>query len=104
MRRFLDWFKPRTDLQAFFASLSPAKPGRNGYTKADRYRDFRAVFATESGRRVLAQLIDHCEGLPIVEKEVSDTHLTAYRMGQREPGLWIVRVLNAEPLPTERQQ
>lgn len=90
------------DLQRFFESLVPSKPGRQGYTKKDRYRDFRQVFSTEQGKRVLSQIINEAEGVPIVESEASDTHKVAFRLGKRSLGLWIVRVLNAEPLNTER--
>lgn len=91
-------FNRKSDLQRFFQSLSFVKPGRGGYKKMDRYRDFRQVFNTDSGKRVLAQIIDECEGLPIIEKEVSDTHKMAFRAGKRNVALWITQVLNAEPL------
>lgn len=99
----IEWIKrlfrsEERDIQRFFESLSPSKPGRQGYTKKDRYRDFKRVFATDEGRRVLSQIIDEAEGVPIVENEVSDTHRVSYRLGRRSLGLWIVRVLNAEPL------
>lgn len=86
------------DLQKFFDSLTFITPGRNGYRKADRYRDFRQVFNSDAGKRVLAQIIDNAEGLPILEHEVSDTHKMAYRAGQRSVALWIVKTLKAEPL------
>lgn len=92
------WFRRDRDIQRFFESLTPAKPGRGSYTKKDRYRDFRQVFNTEPGRRVLAQIIDEAEGIPIVESEVDNTHRVSFRLGKRSLGLWIVRVLNAEPL------
>ena len=96
--RFRNWWKGRAALAGFYGSLTPVRVGRNDYTKTDRYRDFRAVFTTPEGRKVLSQIIAYSEGLPVSEREVSDTHRTAFRAGQRDTGLWIVRVLNAEPL------
>lgn len=90
------------DIKAFFESLSMVKTGRNGYSKMDRYRDFRKVFGTEEGRRVLAQIVDHSD-IPIVESEVSDTHKMAFRAGQRNLSMWIIKVLNAEPLTNQEQ-
>lgn len=86
------------DLQKFYDTLSPSKVGLNSYTKKDRAQDFRAVFNSPAGRRVLAQIISECEGPLLTESDVSDTHATAYRAGKRYPGLWIVKQLNAVPL------
>lgn len=87
-----------SDLQAFYEALTPVRVGRNNYTKADRFRDFQTVFASEQGKRVLAQLIDVAEGRPIAESEVGDHALLAYRQGQRSIGQWLVRTLNGVPL------
>ena len=87
-----------SDLQSFYQSLTPVKPGINGYSKMDRYRDFRSVFGSEAGKRVLAQLVERAEGKPILETEVTETQVMAYRAGQRSIGLWVVQVLQAEPL------
>jgi len=92
------FFSKKNDLQKFFDSLTSIKPGRNQYTKMDRYRDFRRVFNSDEGKRVLSQIIGESEGLPIIENEVADTHKMAFRAGKRSVGLWIVQVLNAEPL------
>jgi len=43
-------------------TLPPLKSYWGNYTTLDRYRDFRTVFGTPEGRRVLKQLIDFCEG------------------------------------------
>lgn len=88
----------KTDLQRFFDGLGTYRAGHRGYTKKDRYRDFRQVFSSEAGKRVLSQIIAESEGLPVVESEASDTHRISFRLGKRSLGLWIVRVLNAEPL------
>lgn len=100
----MSWFSRRSgrDLQKFFGSLTHVRAGRLGYTKTDRYRDFRAVFATPEGRKVLAQIIDYCEGAPVIEADVSDTHGLAFKAGKRNVGLWMVQTLNAEPLEGEK--
>lgn len=86
------------DLQAFYESLSPVRIGLQGYSKADRSADFRRLFNTPEGRRVLAQVIAEAEGAAILESEVGDTHKLAFRAGKRYLGQWIVRQLNAIPL------
>lgn len=91
------WFRPKGDLQKFFESLSPAKVGF-GYTETDRYRDFREVFSTPQGRRVLHQIIDYCEGLPRSEHDADQIHRNNFRDGRRDAGLWIIRRMNAVPL------
>ena len=106
-RRFLDWLgAPRLgdgDLQRFYDSLSFVRVNRDNYSKMDRYRDFRRVFNTTEGRKVLAQIIAHCEG-PIVNRAEIQNHADlSFRAGQREPGQWIVHVLNAEPLEETKQ-
>lgn len=86
------------DLQAFYESLSPSRVGLLGYTKKDRFRDFRKVFSTPEGRRVLAQIIAEAEGKPIVEADTEKPNVLAFRAGSRFLGHWIVKQLNAEPL------
>lgn len=93
------WVKDEgRDLQKFFEALSPAKIGFHGYTKKDRATDFRRVFNTPEGRRVLAQIIAEAEGSVISESEVGNTHLTTFRAGKRYLGQWVVKQLNAIPL------
>lgn len=98
-RRLLAWIRgPERDLQAFFEGLRPVKVGLNGYTKMDRYRDFRNTFSTEAGRRVLHQIIDHCEGAIMRESDAEQTHRTAFRGGKRSAGIWIMLQMDAVPL------
>lgn len=98
-RRLLTWLRgPERDLQAFFEGLRPVQVGRNGYSKLDRYRDFRTTFSSEAGRRVLHQIVNHCEGEPMRESQAEQTHRTAFRGGLRSAGLWIVQQMDAVPL------
>lgn len=85
--------RKKADLAAFFRSLGTIGPR---YSKKDRYRDFRSVFGTEAGKRVLTQIIAESDK-PVLDTELQ-AELMAYRAGKRSIGLWLVKVLNAEPL------
>lgn len=72
--------------QAFFDTLAAVHIGQ-GYSSTDRYRDCRAVFfGSPQGKRVLAQIVALCEGRPIIESEVSNHALLAFRAGRRSIG------------------
>ena len=90
-----------SDLQAFFDTLAFVKVNKDGYRKADRFKDFREVFSTDAGKRVLSQLINEAEGLPIIENEASDHAKMAFRSGKRSLGQWLVHILQAIPLTEE---
>ena len=76
------------------------------YTEADRYRDFRAVFAGDRGARVLTAVLHECGLL----RSIYDMHLgpegpaasaapadeIMRRAGKREIGLWLLGVLYTE--------
>lgn len=67
------------------------------YSVRDRTRDFRALFSvTEQGRRVLAQVLSRCR---LWDRTYAgdDTHETAFREGNRDIGLWLMDVMEAEP-------
>jgi hypothetical protein len=92
--------KPLGNLQAFFDSLKPAfvKPRwKTSYTPLDRYREFNEVFRTEAGRRVLAQIVDLCEGIPLSLNQIENHAYMAFRQGQREVGLKITQYMVDEP-------
>ena len=97
--------KRLNDLQAFYESLRPVRATQSGsYTFDDRFRDFRAVFfGDDRGRRVLAQIIDLCEGLPITLKQMESHPYLASRAGQREIGMRIVQFMGAVPSEVEIQ-
>ncbi|MDJ0933991.1 MAG: hypothetical protein QNI93_01240 [Kiloniellales bacterium] len=81
------------DLERFFGRLARDQLGP-GYGAAERRRDFRSVFATPAGRRVLWSLLDWC-GLfrPVAVK--GDPYETYHRDGRRDIGLRIIRTLEA---------
>ena len=64
---------------------------------ADVRGDFHAVFTSERGRRVLAQILARCHMWePTFYGE--DTHETAFREGERQIGLWIYELMIDEPV------
>ncbi len=81
------------DLERFFGRLARDQLGP-GYGAVERRRDFRSVFATPAGRRVLWSLLDWC-GLfrPVAVK--GDPYETYHRDGRRDIGLRIIRALEA---------
>jgi hypothetical protein len=85
--------------ERFFDDLRRAQLGPR-YTAAERYRDFRAVFFGDStaqqGRRVLWQILEWCRLFRPVSV-AGDPHETYRRDGERNIGLRIFMVLNAEP-------
>lgn len=90
------------EVAAFVAALRPVRVSVEGpYTPLDRYRDFHAVFADERGRRVLAQIVDLCEGRPRSIEDVGDHARMAFRDGMRWAGLKITQWA-AMPPPAER--
>ena len=69
-----------------------------GYDAADRYRDFRRALAdTAEGRHVLSQILARCR---VWERSYvpGDTHETARREGMRDVGLWVLGILETDPV------
>ncbi len=95
------WFSSRrrrvdSDLDGFFRSLAAQRLGP-GYGPRERHRDFKRVFSSVEGARVLWTILDWC-GLyrPVAVK--GDPHETYHRDGRRDIALRIIRAMNAEPL------
>lgn len=84
-------------------ALAPAKVGHGGYTRADRYRDFHAVFfgdaLPEQKERVLFQILAESDvmGDPVG----LDPHDTYRRLGRREVGVNLLAILTAPPPPDD---
>jgi hypothetical protein len=88
----------RPDPEALFADLARAQSGRS-YSDAERYRDFRAVFlGNPIGRKVLYEILTWANMFRPAFVP-GDPFATHYRDGERNVGLKILAVLNAEPLP-----
>lgn len=82
---------PQTeDIASLIEALRPVRVGRGNYTRTDRFRDFSRVFlSTPEGKRVLAQIIDACEGPQIQEIDLNNHALLAARAWTRRIGALI---------------
>lgn len=96
--------RPPDDIAAFFEALRPVRVGRDGYTRMDRYRDFHGLFTSDVGRRVLAQIVDYCEGPALRDSDLDSHAQLAARAKAREVGhrisAWAF-VVPAQDLPEE---
>jgi len=88
------------DTRAIFDTLinMPLHGGAT-YTRMDRYRDFRQVFGSEPGRRVLYELLAWCH---MVKTSVPpgpniDPYRTHVAEGERNIGIKLLGVLQHEP-------
>lgn len=100
MKRFIGWilskFIKDPDFQGLMVNLS-------AYTPMDRYSDFKKVFGTPAGQRVLTQILLWGR----VNKTVFDKEPTvmALKEGERNMALKIVAGLQVPAaLPTERRK
>lgn len=94
-----------TDIRSLVAAIRFVKVGRGDYTRLDRYRDFSRVFyGTEEGRRVLAQIMDLCEGPVTLESELPNHALLAGRSMSRRVGTLITAWASVPPPVDEKTQ
>lgn len=101
---FLNWFRPRgrPDPEALFADLARAHTGV-GYSDDERYRDFRQLFlGSDRGRKVLYEIFTWANMFRPAFVP-GDAYATHYRDGERNIGLKILAVLNAEPAPRQAE-
>lgn len=88
---------PKPDIEAFLAELAASHPGK-GYSKMDRYRDFKRLFGSEDGRRVLHELFSWGNMFrPVAPMSKFDPYETAFHDGERNIVLKLLAVMNAEP-------
>lgn len=81
-------------LIAFLERLPRIKVGLD-YTKTDQARDFLAVFGTDAGQRVLAQISAFCSPISS-QADAEKPGLLAFREGQR----WVLgKIMHAFILP-----
>lgn len=99
-----------TDLPVL--QLMPARVGLNGYTPADRYHDFNAVFcgataATEAQKaRCLYQLLDECGHNDATLADAQNPYITYMRCARWEIAQTLLTWITSEPAPmpeVERQ-
>lgn len=89
-------------IAALAEALRPVRVGRNNYTRLDRYRDFNRVFGTPEGKRVLAQIVDHCEGGAVSESDYGNHALLVGRVASRRVGQMILAWASVPP-PEDNQ-
>jgi hypothetical protein len=86
-----------SEITALIEALRPVRVGRNGYTRLDRYRDFKTAFNSDAGKRVLAQIVDLCEGPITTETDLTNHALLAARAWTRRVGNLIVGYASVPP-------
>jgi hypothetical protein len=85
-------------IRALVEAIRFVKVGRGNYTKTDRFRDFSRVFyGTDEGKRVLAQIMDLCEGPVTLETELPNHALLAGRAMSRRVGTLITAWASVPP-------
>jgi len=89
------WFKKKGTLTPPEDLLVQLKVDTTGYSDIDRYKDFKATFATPAGKRVLHQLLRWSH---IWQSSMAEDALTmAFSEGERNLGLKILATLSYEP-------
>lgn len=89
------------DISALIEALRPVKVTTEGaYRAVDRYRDFHSFFATEGGKRVLAQIVDLCEGRPVGEDDAANHAALVWRAARRDVGLKLLAWATVPPRET----
>jgi len=73
-------------------------PSLDNYTSRDRYNDFRKVFSTDEGRRVLKELLSWGRMFrPSVFGSPVDPYLTHIREGERNFALRLLSTYSTDP-------
>lgn len=89
------------DLLAQLAAL----PTATGYTKQDRYRDFKTVFSTEEGKRVLREVLGWGHLLqPAAYGKPIDPYLTHVREGEANIARRLLVTVSIEPVEPPKTQ
>ena len=86
------------DPEAFLAALAASHPGK-GYSKMDRYKDFRRLFLdTEEGKRVLYEILSFCGMFRSAAPAANfDPYQTMFLNGQQDIAFRLLATMNAEP-------
>lgn len=78
-------------------------PSQEGYTPMDRYRDFRKVFGSDEGKRVLREILSwgRMFRAPLLGKPI-DPYAMAVAFGEKNIALKLLATVHSEP--PEKQQ
>lgn len=76
-----------------------ALPSQDGYSPIERYRDFRKVFGTDEGKRVLREILSwgRMFRAPILGKPI-DPYAMAVAFGERNMALKLMATIYTEPV------
>jgi len=77
----------------FLQTLPNNWPGQGEYTIEHQIHDFRAVFATDIGRRVFAQIARSANGTPVTESSCGNHPKMAFGAGRVWLAAWIGTVI-----------
>lgn len=78
--------------------LAKLPPSTDRYTADDRYRDFRNVFGTAEGQRVLREILSWGHVFrPSAAGHPIDPYLMVLREGQRDIALKLLHTYSYEP-------
>jgi hypothetical protein len=75
-----------------------AMPSQDGYTPMDCYRDFRKVFGTDEGQRVLREILSwgRMFRAPVLGNPI-DPYAMAVAFGERNIALKLLATIHNEP-------
>ena len=75
-----------------------ALPSQEGYSPVERYRDFRKVFSTDEGKRVLREILSwgRLFRAPILGKPI-DPYAMAVAFGERNLALKLMATVYTQP-------
>ena len=107
-----DDLDPKATFETLEALPKPERPGQYGTTYAtaiDRYRDFRAVFGTDQGKRVLLEILawGHMFRRSYPPGGVIDPLRMAIAEGERSIAIKTLETMQREPpqnLPERQRQ
>lgn len=79
-------------------------PSAEGYTPMDRYRDFKKVFSTDEGKKVLREILawGRMFRSPVLGKPI-DPYAMAIAFGERNIALKLLATINDEPKEQVKQ-
>lgn len=77
-------------------------PPPDGYTDVDKARDYRRVFGTPEGKRVLYDIMSRARIASPVFAPGIDTHAAAFQDGMRNLGAYILREMTRDVRPVRQ--
>lgn len=90
---------------SILAELLATIPSKDGYPPMERYRDFRKLFGTDEGKRVLGEILSWGRILstPVLGRPI-DPYAMAIAFGERNMALKIMAAVHVEPAEKPQRQ